>query len=90
MVGAGRVCCTVWSFKRVIGCRVSISFVCVWHRCGGVEGAAVVGNGVGEGHCVYAGFELSKVNMQWWWSKEYQGVCVGCWVQWCNVWWSRK
>jgi len=70
MMGAGRVCRTVWYFKRVIGCRVSIGFVRVWRRRRGVEGAAVVGNGVGEGHCAYAGFELSKVDTRWWWSER--------------------
>jgi len=71
MVGAGRVCCTVWYFKRVIGCRVSTGFVHVWRRRGVVEGAAVVGNSVGEGHCAYAGLERSKVDAQWRWCEGH-------------------
>jgi len=42
MMGAGRVCRTVWYFKRVIGCRVSIGFVRVWCRRGVVVCCCVV------------------------------------------------
>jgi len=90
MMETGRVCCTFCCFQRVTGCRVIVYIVCVYHCRGGVEGTVVGREGVGEGHRKYAGFELSKVDTWWWWSEGYQRVCVGCWVQWCDVRRSRK
>ena len=72
-------------FQNIIGRRVAVGVVRVWCRRGGVAGAAVGGKGVGEGHCAYAGFELSKVNARWWWSEGWQCFYVGWWVQWFVV-----